>query len=92
MNVKLKDGRILPIEENSLIALNDNGETLEVNVDEIESFECDGIDWETRRYEIAKAAIQGILSNSSIDDTIENYVNVSVKLADALIAELKKKQ
>lgn len=48
------------------------------------------IDWEQRRYEIAKEAIQGLLSNSTNDDTIENYVNVSVKIADALIEELKK--
>lgn len=48
------------------------------------------IDWEQRRYEIAKAAIQGLLSNSINDDTIENYVNVSVKIADSLIEELKK--
>lgn len=50
------------------------------------------IDWEQRRYEIAKAAMQGLLSNSTNDDVIENYVNVSVKLADALIEELKKKK
>lgn len=48
------------------------------------------INWEQRRYEIAKAAIQGLLSNSINDDTIENYVNVSVKIADSLIEELKK--
>lgn len=48
------------------------------------------VDWEQRRYEIAKSAMQGILSNSSNNDTIENYANVSVKLAYALIEELKK--
>ncbi len=54
-----------------------------------------GIDWEQRRYEIAKAAMQRILSNQW-DDVMNNpeeyqYVATSaVKFADALIAELKK--
>ena len=50
------------------------------------------IDWEQRRYEIAKAAIQGLLSNSTNDDTIENYVNASLKIANTLIEELKKEK
>lgn len=35
MKVKLKDGRVLPIEEGSYIALDDHGETLEVKAKEI---------------------------------------------------------
>ena len=50
------------------------------------------IDWEQRRYEIAKAAIQGLLSNSTNDDTIENYVNASLKISNTLIEELKKEK
>lgn len=49
-------------------------------------------DWQQVRIQAAIAAMQGILSNSTNDDVIENYVNVSVKLADALIEELKKIQ
>lgn len=98
MNVKLKDGRILPIEENSLIALNDNGETLEVNVDEIESVECDGIDWEKVRINASIAIMQGQYSSKDIVlhvcRTCENPMNElaesAVRQADALIAELKK--
>lgn len=59
------------------------------------------IDWEQRRYEIAKAAMQGIISNESIEITLndENYEYYSfskdigkaaVTYADALITELKK--
>ena len=46
-------------------------------------------DWQQVRINAAIATMQGLLSNRT-DDTIENYVNVSVKLADALIEELKK--
>lgn len=39
MNVKLKDGRVLPIEKGSYIALDNNGDTVEVRIEDIESFE-----------------------------------------------------
>lgn len=53
------------------------------------------IDWEQRRYEIAKAAMQGRLSNQYGDVLVgerdfEGVAESSVKFADALIAELKK--
>lgn len=53
MKVKLKDGRILPIEEKSLIALNDNGQTVEVPIEDIESLENSSIDWMSVRKDIA---------------------------------------
>lgn len=46
------------------------------------------IDWEQRRYEIAKECV-AVLMNGEI--TLEDAAKVSVKQADALIAELKKK-
>lgn len=53
------------------------------------------IDWEQRRYEIAKAVIQGQLSNQYGDVLVgeRNFAGVAasaVEFADALIAELKK--
>lgn len=53
------------------------------------------IDWEQRRYEIAKAVMQGRLSNQYGDVLIgerdfEGIAVSSIELADALIAELKK--
>lgn len=53
------------------------------------------IDWEQRRYEIAKAAMQGRLSNQYGDVLVgerdfEEVAVSSVEFADALIAELKK--
>lgn len=54
--------------------------------------------WEQRRYEIAKSAMQGFLSrrnNLPFDlcekETSNEVARLSVVLADALIAELKKK-
>lgn len=53
------------------------------------------INWEQRRYEIAKDTLQGILNGftatkEDIEDNSEPLVKCAVYLADALIAELKK--
>ena len=45
------------------------------------------IDWEQRRYEIAKECVAVFIRNPI---TIEDAAKVSVEQADALIAELKK--
>lgn len=52
------------------------------------------IDWEQRRYEIAKEAMNGLLSAPVVDGVNPNpsYKDIatfSVRLADALIKELK---
>lgn len=54
------------------------------------------IDWEQRRYEIAKAAMVGVLAMPIIDGvnpnpTIDDVCKSSVKFADNLIEELKRK-
>ena len=52
------------------------------------------IDWEQRRYEIAKSAVQGFCSNSDKEICKESpFIKLAqwaVSAADALIAELKK--
>lgn len=51
------------------------------------------IDWEQRRYEIAKDVLTAYLSNSNPNMLPETMINLSkstVELADALIEELKK--
>lgn len=57
----------------------------------------DNIDWEQRRYEIAKEAVNGLLAapvvegidpNPPMDDIARN----AVKIADYLIEELKKEK
>lgn len=50
------------------------------------------IDWEQRRYEIAKEAIRGVALNTDCFTRIEieTTVNNALELADLLIVELKK--
>ena len=52
------------------------------------------IDWEQRRYEIAKSAIQGFCSNSEPnmvhETTFQKFAKWAVEIADTLITELKK--
>lgn len=103
MRLKLKDGRILPIEKGSLIALDDRGETLEVNVEDVDSVITDGINWEQRRYEIAKEMLHAIYiddGNAERDDdsdlnfefkSLQGSAREAVRFADALIEELKNK-
>lgn len=102
MRLKLKDGRILPIEKGSLIALDDRGKTLEVNVEDVDSVITDGINWEQRRYEIAKEMLHAIYiddGNAEKDDdsdlnfefkSLQGSAREAVRFADALIEELKK--
>ena len=61
--------------------------------EEVESIKS--VDWEQRRYEIAKTALHGNLTGPIIDGvdpnpSIDSLVKWSVKIADTLIAELKK--
>ena len=50
------------------------------------------IDWEQRRYEIAKDALAALLSNRKIGGVYASYSKVAVDYANALIKELKKEQ
>ena len=49
------------------------------------------IDWEQRRYEIAKDVLAALLSNRKIGEVYASYSKVAVDYADVLIEELKKK-
>ena len=49
------------------------------------------IDWEQRRYEIAKDALAALFSNPTIGGVYASYPKFAVDYADALIEELKKK-
>ena len=55
---------------------------------------CRAIDWEQRRYELAKDAMNGILSAPVVagvnpNPSVEDIAMLSVRLANALIKELK---
>ncbi len=45
---------------------------------------------EQRRFEAAKAAMQALVSRPGMQDRPEIYASVAVRLADALLEELKK--
>ena len=71
------------------------GDPLEVGFDEVEILteKTDDIDWEQRRYELAKELMKGFASNphnQCVDATTETLAQWSVGGADALIAELQK--
>lgn len=69
-----------------------------LTIDEIEMIDNWGkeIDWEQRRYEIAKDALAGIISEESIPGTdpfhyIDKDVSRAIEYADELIKRLKAK-
>lgn len=63
--------------------------------EEVESIKS--VDWEQRRYEIAKTVVHGQLTGPIIDGadpnpSVEDLAKWSVRIADALISELKKEE
>lgn len=61
--------------------------------EDVEEVLSTDIDWKQRRYEIAKEAVRGVALNEDTFSNVEikTTVNNALKLADALIAELKKR-
>ena len=70
-----------------------NGRYFKVSeLDFLDNFET--IDWEQRRYELAKSAMQGYCIALGINDDSETYDDIaigSLRVADALIKKLKGK-
>ena len=93
-----KTGEVINIAEYAKVVLescNSYGDPLELGFDEVEILQdkSDDIDWEQRRYELAKELMKGFASNphnQCVDATTETLAQWSVGGADALIAELKK--
>lgn len=69
MKARIKEtGEIINISDYARVTLDkcdSYGSPIELSFDEVEILQerSDNIDWEQRRYELAKAAMQGILSN-----------------------------
>lgn len=96
MKARLKTtGEIVEVED-----LYDDGTALVKDryfkVSELDFFEdFETIDWEQRRYELAKAAMQGLLCAPIVEEidpnpTPQELARAAVRNADALIEELKK--
>jgi len=63
--------------------------------EDIIEYTKDGIDWEKRRYEIAKEAVNGLLAAPVVEGidpnpSMDDIARKAVKIADFLIEELKK--
>ena len=52
----------------------------------------DCIDWEQRRYEIAKELFPSIIQNIDLEATLGSAVDATMKLTDLLITELQKEK
>ena len=93
-----KTGEVVKIADYAKVTLDQCdswGNPIELGFDEVEILQepTSGIDWEQRRYEIAKDMMAAFLSNYS--DNIhsgnpDEQAKYAVVFADALIAELKK--
>ena len=94
MKARLKtNGEIVEVED-----LYDDGTALVKDryfkVSELDFEDFETIDWEQRRYELAKSAMQGYCIALGINDDSETYDDIaigSLRAADALIKKLKGK-
>lgn len=110
MKAKIKaTGEIIDIADYARVTLDrcdSYGNPIELSFDEVEILQerSDNIDWEQRRYELTKSAMQGILSDNTIvgyasseadykkgeEHTIPiSIARFAIACADALINELK---
>lgn len=98
MKVRVKEtGEIINIADYARVTLDrcdSYGNPIELSFDEVEILQerSDNIDWEQRRYELVKAAMQGFCSNphEQIMSADSNMVaEWSIGFADSLIKKLK---
>lgn len=93
----ISTGEILKV--GYITMLRDDNSLYNANVHDIEIIDDStdkAIDWEQRRYEIAKDALAGIISEESIPGTdpfhyIDKDVSRAIEYADELIKHLKSK-
>jgi len=60
-----------------------------ISDDETDAKEYERVKWEVRRYELAKAAMQGIIVNATSFDYVAELVRESIDFADEMIRQLK---
>lgn len=100
MKARIKEtGEIINISDYARVTLDkcdSYGSPIELSFDEVEILQerSDNIDWEQRRYELAKSAMQGYCIALGINDDSETYDDIaigSLRVADVLIKKLKGK-
>lgn len=100
MKVRVKKtGEVLNVAEYAKVATDHSdgwGNPIEYDLDEIEIItdepKAEGkpsIDWEQRRYEVAKEMLSTIKSSSTVPQTVAEFARFSIKYADELIKQLK---
>lgn len=98
MKARIKEtGEIINIAEYARVVLDkcdSYGNPVDFGFDEVEILQerSDNIDWEQRRYELAKAAMQGVLSNPAFCGTYskrEAPIIIALDCADNMIKKLK---
>lgn len=90
-----KTGEIINIADYAMVTLDacdSYGNPIEMSFEDVEILQekSDGIDWEARRFELVKAAMQGYCANPVLSDG--KYVDVAIaaiEQADAVIEKLK---
>ena len=93
MKARIKEtGEIINISDYARVTLDkcdSYGSPIELSFDEVEILQekSDNIDWEQRRYELAKSAMQGYCIALGINDIAIG----SLRVANALIKKLKGK-
>lgn len=111
MKVRVKEtGEIINIADYARVRLDkcdSYGNPIELSFDDVEILQerSDNIDWEQRRYEIAKETVTAIMSNEDFYHQVlcegaehgqrqiqTNIARAAVIFADALIKELKKEK
>ena len=99
MKARIKaTGEIMNIAEYATVkfdACDSYGSPIEKHFEEVEILQektsDDGIDWEQRRYEIARANLQGYISTKPHVMYFDKVVEFCINVADELIEELKKR-
>lgn len=87
MKVKrLRDGKIVEVEKHGDAIIDENGKVMYFD----EVCEVDGPDWQQVRIQAAIAAMNIVKGAYNIHNDVERFVHHSVRIADALIEELKK--
>ena len=85
---RLRDGKIVEVEKHGDAMIDEDGKVL--YFDEI--CEVDEPDWQQVRIQAAIAAMDIVKGAYNIHDDIEQLAQHSVRIADALVAELQKKR
>ena len=101
MQAKIKaTGEVFNIAPYATVTLDNHdsfGNSLEKSFEEVEIMQekSSDIDWEQRRFELAKAAMMGIMGNCDenlCQMEIPKIVKITIKCADEMIKQLKEEK